>query len=156
MHAKTWLAALTLSALAGGVAQAATLEKVKKRGQVICGATTGFAGFSAPDAKGKWSGLDVDICRAVAAAIFGDATKFKIVPLNAQQRFTAGQDQHRHILVYLPQVLHGLFAIHDRHIAVHDYSVKEKAFFSCFLDNHFLAHTFKHQQCIYIQKNRRN
>ncbi len=91
MHAKTWLAALTLSALAGGVAQAATLEKVKKRGQVICGATTGFAGFSAPDAKGKWSGLDVDICRAVAAAIFGDATKFKIVPLNAQQRFTALQ-----------------------------------------------------------------
>ena len=91
MHAKTLLAASTLSALAGGATQAATLEKVQKRGEVICGATTGFAGFSAPDAKGNWSGLDVDLCRAVAAAVFGDATKFKITPLNAQQRFTALQ-----------------------------------------------------------------
>ncbi len=57
----------------------------------ICGATTGFAGFSAPDAKGQWQGLDVDLCKSIAAAVFGDANKFKIVPLNSQQRFTALQ-----------------------------------------------------------------
>lgn len=72
-------------------AQADTLDLVKKRGHVECGVTTGFAGFSAPDDKGEWSGLDIDVCRAVAAATFGDATKFKAVPLNSQQRFTALQ-----------------------------------------------------------------
>jgi len=82
-------AALVLGTFAG--AQAATLDVVKKRGEVRCGTTTGFAGFSAPDAKGVWRGLDVDLCRAVAAAVFGDASKFKVVPLNSQQRFTALQ-----------------------------------------------------------------
>lgn len=82
-------AALLLGTFAG--AQAATLDVVKKRGEVRCGTTTGFAGFSAPDAKGEWRGLDVDLCRAVAAAVFGDASKFKVVPLNSQQRFTALQ-----------------------------------------------------------------
>lgn len=77
--------------LAASVAQAATLDIVKKRGEVHCGVTTGFAGFSAPDAKGVWQGLDVDVCRAVAAAVLGDANKFKAVPLNSQQRFTALQ-----------------------------------------------------------------
>lgn len=72
-------------------AQAATLDVVKQRGVVNCGVTTGFAGFSAPDAKGVWHGLDIDMCRAVAAAVLGDATKFKAVPLNSQQRFTALQ-----------------------------------------------------------------
>jgi len=72
-------------------AQAGTLDVVKKRGSVVCGATTGFAGFSAPDAKGEWRGLDVDVCRAVAAAVFGDASKIKIAPLDSQQRFTALQ-----------------------------------------------------------------
>ena len=62
---------------------------VRQRGAVTCGTTTGFAGFSAPDAQGKWQGLDVDLCRAVAAAVFGDADKIKVVPLNSQQRFTA-------------------------------------------------------------------
>ena len=66
-------AALLLAATAG--AQAATLDVVKKRGEVRCGTTTGFAGFSAPDAKGVWRGLDVDLCRAIAAAVFGDADK---------------------------------------------------------------------------------
>ncbi|MYZ43746.1 amino acid ABC transporter substrate-binding protein [Schauerella aestuarii] len=70
---------------------ASTLDTVKNRGHVQCGTTTGFAGFSAPDAKGEWTGLDVDLCRAVAAAVFGDASKFKITPLNSQQRFTALQ-----------------------------------------------------------------
>ncbi|MGB3290616.1 MAG: amino acid ABC transporter substrate-binding protein [Burkholderiaceae bacterium] len=73
------------------MAQAGTLEVVQKRGEVLCGVTTGFAGFSAPDAKGQWKGLDVDLCRAVAAATLGDASKFKAVPLNSQQRFTALQ-----------------------------------------------------------------
>jgi len=72
-------------------AHADTLDVVKQRGTVLCGVTTGFAGFSAPDAKGQWQGLDVDVCRAVAAATLGDATKFKAVPLNSQQRFTALQ-----------------------------------------------------------------
>jgi general L-amino acid transport system substrate-binding protein len=80
-------------ALFAGVqgANAATLDVVKARGVVHCGVTTGFAGFSAPDAKGNWTGLDVDVCRAVAAATLGDASKFKAVPLNSQQRFTALQ-----------------------------------------------------------------
>ncbi len=73
------------------VAQAATLDTVKQRGHVVCGTTTGFAGFSAPDDKGEWKGLDVDVCKSIAAAVFGDATKFKTVPLNSQQRFTALQ-----------------------------------------------------------------
>jgi len=72
-------------------AHADTLDVVKQRGVVHCGVTTGFAGFSAPDAKGEWQGLDIDLCRAVAAATLGDASKFKAVPLNAQQRFTALQ-----------------------------------------------------------------
>src|SRR5690606_11443061 len=78
-------------ALAGGLsaAQADTLQVVRDRGEVHCGVTTGFAGFSAPDSKGVWRGLDIDVCRAVAAAVFGDASKFKAVSLNAQQRFTA-------------------------------------------------------------------
>jgi general L-amino acid transport system substrate-binding protein len=68
-----------------------TLDAIKARGQVICGVNTGLAGFGAADSAGKWTGLDVDVCRAVAAATLGDAEKVKYVPLNAQQRFTALQ-----------------------------------------------------------------
>ncbi len=68
-----------------------TLDAIKSRGQVICGVNTGLAGFSAADSNGKWTGLDVDVCRAVAAATLGDAEKVKYVPLNAQARFTALQ-----------------------------------------------------------------
>jgi general L-amino acid transport system substrate-binding protein len=68
-----------------------TLDGVRARGQVVCGVHTGLAGFSAPDASGRWTGLDVDICRAVAAAVLGDAAKVTYVPLTAQQRFTALQ-----------------------------------------------------------------
>ncbi|WP_395668102.1 amino acid ABC transporter substrate-binding protein [Rhodoferax sp.] len=68
-----------------------TLDAIKARGQVVCGVNTGLAGFSAADSSGKWTGLDVDVCRAVAAAVLGDAEKVKYVPLNAQQRFTALQ-----------------------------------------------------------------
>ncbi len=87
---KQSIGALALLGLAQ-FAQADTLANVQKRGYVQCGVTTGFAGFSAPDAKGVWQGLDIDLCRAVAAATLGDATKYKAVPLNSQQRFTALQ-----------------------------------------------------------------
>lgn len=81
-----------LAALAAAPAFAGkTLEAIKSRGQVICGVNTGLAGFSAADSTGQWSGLDVDICRAVAAATLGDGEKVKYVPLNAQARFTALQ-----------------------------------------------------------------
>jgi general L-amino acid transport system substrate-binding protein len=85
-----WLAVATLG-LGASQAFADTLQVVRDRGVVQCGVTTGFAGFSAPDAKGQWQGLDVDMCRAVAAAVFGDASRFKAVPLSSQQRFTALQ-----------------------------------------------------------------
>lgn len=69
----------------------ATLDAVKAKGYVQCGVTTGLAGFSAPDEKGNWHGIDVDVCRAVAAAVFGDASKVKYTPLTAKERFTALQ-----------------------------------------------------------------
>lgn len=68
-----------------------TLDAVKKRGQLNCGVTTGVTGFSFPDDKGVWRGLDTDYCRAYAAAIFGDATKVHFVPLSSKDRFTALQ-----------------------------------------------------------------
>jgi len=67
------------------------LDAVKQRGSVKCGVTNGVAGFSAPDTQGNWSGLDVDTCRAIAAAVLGDAKKVEFVPLNSQQRFSALQ-----------------------------------------------------------------
>ena len=66
-------------------------DAVRSRGQVQCGVNTGVAGFSAPDAQGNWRGLDADMCRAVAAAMFGDANKVRFTPLSSQQRFTALQ-----------------------------------------------------------------
>jgi len=72
-------------------AQTSTLDTVKSRGQLQCGVNTGLAGFSAPDDSGTWKGLDVDLCRAVSAAIFKDANKIKFVPLTAKERFTALQ-----------------------------------------------------------------
>lgn len=90
---KSGLAAATLLALVvpQSAAAQATLQKVKDRGELVCGVNTGIAGFSAPDDKGNWSGLDVDFCRAIAAAIFNDAGKVKYVPLTAKERFTALQ-----------------------------------------------------------------
>ena len=72
-------------------ADAQMLKTVKDRGNLICGVSTGLPGFSNADDKGVWSGLDVDLCRAVAAAVFNDSTKVKYVPLNAEQRFKALQ-----------------------------------------------------------------
>ena len=68
-----------------------TLDTVRSRGYLQCGVNTGLAGFSQPDSKGAWRGIDVDLCRAVAAAVFGDANKVRYTPLTAQQRFTAVQ-----------------------------------------------------------------
>jgi len=75
-----------------------TLDAIKSRGQLVCGVNEGLAGFSSADSQGKWSGLDVDACKAIAAAILGDANKVKWVPLNAQQRFTALQSGEIDIL----------------------------------------------------------
>jgi general L-amino acid transport system substrate-binding protein len=68
-----------------------TLDGVRRKGFVQCGVTTGVAGFSLLDAQGQWRGLDVDVCRAVAAAVLGDANKVRFTPLTAAQRFTALQ-----------------------------------------------------------------
>jgi len=67
------------------------VDSIKARGSLICGVPTGVAGFALADSQGKWVGLDIDVCRAVSAVIFGDSEKVKYVPLTAQQRFTALQ-----------------------------------------------------------------
>lgn len=82
-----------LAGFAGSVtaADAALLDQVKSRGFLQCGVTQGLPGFSSPDDKGNWTGLDVDLCRAIAAAIFDDPEKVKFTPLTAKDRFTALQ-----------------------------------------------------------------
>jgi general L-amino acid transport system substrate-binding protein len=85
------VAALVGCAASSGDANAQTLKAVKDRGAVLCGVSQGLAGFSAKDAKGEWSGFDVDFCRALAAAIFNDPRKVRFVPLNAEARFSALQ-----------------------------------------------------------------
>jgi len=75
-----------------------TLDSVRSKGYVQCGVNTGLAGFSQPDSRGVWRGIDVDVCRAVAAAVFGDAGKVRYTPLTAQQRFTALQSGEVDIL----------------------------------------------------------
>jgi general L-amino acid transport system substrate-binding protein len=85
-----WLLALAVF-VAGSAFGQSTLDAVRSKGFVQCGVNTGLAGFSQPDSKGMWRGIDVDLCRAVAAAVFGDATKVRFTPLTAQQRFTALQ-----------------------------------------------------------------
>jgi len=81
----------SLSALVPTLSQADTLQDVVKKDVLNCGVSTGIPGFSAPDSKGVWKGLDVDFCRAVATAVLGDANKVKFVPLTAKERFTALQ-----------------------------------------------------------------
>ncbi|MEH0075155.1 amino acid ABC transporter substrate-binding protein [Pannonibacter sp. Pt2] len=81
----------TVVAAAATSASAGTLDDVKAKGFIQCGVSQGLPGFSNPDAQGNWSGLDVDVCRAVSAAIFGDANKVKYSPLSAKERFTALQ-----------------------------------------------------------------
>ena len=90
--------AMLLLCVAGVAQGQSTLDAVKSKGFVQCGVNTGLAGFSQPDSKGVWKGLDVDLCRAVAAAVFGDAAKVRYTPLTAQQRFTALQSGEVDIL----------------------------------------------------------
>lgn len=91
------LGAATFGLMAAS-ASAGTLDDVKAKGFIQCGVSTGLAGFSAPDDKGDWKGLDADFCRAVAAAVFGDGSKVKFTPLSAKERFTALQSGEIDIL----------------------------------------------------------
>lgn len=88
---KAWLLALGLCGLASTAIAGPTLDKTKRTGTLRCGVSTGLAGFGAPDGKGAWGGLDVDVCRAVAAGVLGDAAKVTFVPLTSSQRFPAIQ-----------------------------------------------------------------
>jgi general L-amino acid transport system substrate-binding protein len=85
--------------LASTASAQATLNNIKQKGYLQCGSNPGLAGFGVPDAQGNWNGLDVDYCRAVAAAIFNDATKVRFIPLSAKDRFTALQSGEVDILV---------------------------------------------------------
>lgn len=82
-------AGFALSAQGGAAAD--TLSTVKERGKVNCGVSQGVAGFSSPDDQGKWTGFDIDFCRAVSAAVFGDPDKVSFIPLSTKERFTALQ-----------------------------------------------------------------
>lgn len=83
------VAGLAAAAALAAPAGAGTLDTVKQRDKLVCGVSQGLMGFSAPDAKGQWSGFDVDFCRAIAAAIFDDPVKVEFVPLSAAERFEA-------------------------------------------------------------------
>src|SRR5690242_1335467 len=85
------IVAIGLLAAMVSSAQGATLDTVKSRGTLVCGVSAGFAGFSSPDSQGNFKGLDVDYCKALAAAVLGDASKVRYVALTAQNRFTALQ-----------------------------------------------------------------
>ena len=88
---KNTILGIFCSVLMVPAAYAGTLDTVKDQGFFNCGVSQGVPGFSNPDENGNWSGIDVDVCRAVSAAIFGDADKVKYVPLTAKERFTALQ-----------------------------------------------------------------
>jgi general L-amino acid transport system substrate-binding protein len=85
------LAAFLGMVFLGTAAAQSTLDAVRAKGFVNCGTNTGLAGFSQPDSKGVWRGIDIDVCRAVAAAVFGDAGKVRYTPATTQQRFTSLQ-----------------------------------------------------------------
>ena len=90
-------AALAL-AFVGAAHAGKTLDTINQRGQLVCGVNPSLQGFSAADSQGNWAGLDVDVCKAIAAAVLKDASKIKWVPLNAQQRFAALQSGEIDIL----------------------------------------------------------
>jgi len=99
MSLRGWIVALAAAVGFAGAAQAGpTLDKVKQAGSFSCGVQQGTPGFGQPDSQGKYTGFNIDICRAIAAAIFGDPEKVKYVPLTAQQRFTALQSGEVDIL----------------------------------------------------------
>ncbi|SEQ01343.1 general L-amino acid-binding protein [Faunimonas pinastri] len=98
---RTFLPALAGAALAlsASFAGAATLDTVKQKGFLQCGVNTGLPGFGNPNEKGEWTGFDVDYCRAIASAVFGDPTKVKFTPLDAKERFTALQSGEVDVLI---------------------------------------------------------
>jgi general L-amino acid transport system substrate-binding protein len=98
LHSSIWLGLLAL-AFANTTQAGATLDAIKARGAIKCGVNTGLAGFSIADSQGKWSGLDADACKALAAAVLGDPNKVQFVPLSAQQRFTALQSGEIDVLI---------------------------------------------------------
>ena len=89
MKRTVFLGALTVAGLTAGLASAATLDDVKARGSLNCGVNVGLVGFAAPDAEGVWEGFDIGVCRAVAAAIFGDPDAVEFIPTTGETRFTA-------------------------------------------------------------------
>ena len=89
MKKSVFLATLAVAGVAAGMSQASTLDEVKARGSLNCGVTTGLTGFAEPNASGVWEGFDVAVCRAVAAAVFGDPMAVEFVPTTGQTRFTA-------------------------------------------------------------------
>ncbi|MGB0671628.1 MAG: amino acid ABC transporter substrate-binding protein [Rhodospirillales bacterium] len=95
---RSLMAAGAAVVLTAAAANAGTLEDVQKKGELSCGVSVGLPGFSNPDESNNWTGLDVDVCRAVAAAVLGDAKKVKYVPLTAKERFTALQSGEIDIL----------------------------------------------------------
>jgi general L-amino acid transport system substrate-binding protein len=102
-HIASMALGLTVSLAAGlaatGASAQATLANVKQKGFLQCGSNTGLAGFGVPNAQGEWAGLDVDYCRALAAAIFNDPTKVRFTPLAAKDRFTALQSGEVDVLI---------------------------------------------------------
>jgi general L-amino acid transport system substrate-binding protein len=89
MKKSAFYGALVATTMVAGMASAGTLDDVKARGELLCGSNTGLTGFGAPDENNNWTGFDVDLCRAVAAAVLGDASKVKFVPTTGETRFTA-------------------------------------------------------------------
>jgi general L-amino acid transport system substrate-binding protein len=102
-YAHAVFAAVAVLVLGGtvfaGAANAAMLDTIKQRGSLNCGANGQLPGFGLPDAQGNWTGLDVDLCRAISAAIFNDASKVKFIPLTAKDRFTALQTGDVDVLI---------------------------------------------------------
>ena len=89
MKKSIYLGAFAAAGLVAGAAQATTLEDIQARGALNCGVNTGLVGFAAPDANNNWQGFDVELCRAVASAVLGDADAVNYVPLTGKTRFTA-------------------------------------------------------------------
>ena len=98
LYSGIWLGLLAM-AFASTAQAGKTLDAIKERGTLKCGVNTGLAGFSIADSQGKWSGLDADACKALAAAVLSDPNKVQFVPLSAQQRFTALQSGEIDVLI---------------------------------------------------------
>jgi len=94
------LGCVAATGMSSGVWAGATFDAVKQKGFVQCGVSAGMAGFSAPDSQGVWEGLDVDLCRAIAATMFNDASKIRLTSLSSQQRFVALQSGEVDVLLY--------------------------------------------------------